>query len=150
MTQAYKEAFCEVNEILKYLSKEIREKIPREFIENIQNNMANSYSVEYDKTKGINEQNLKQETRAILSVIYRDYICSEDKRNEIVQEDRKKYLALEENKKLNYIDKEIFKKNSKLEKTEEKSIVVIKKQSIIQKIIEKIRSFWRKQRGQKY
>lgn len=150
MKQAYKEAFCEVNEILKYFDKDILKKIPKEFIENIQNNMSNSYVVTYDKTKGINEQNLKQETRAILSIIYRDYACGENKRSEIIQKDRKELLELEEKKKADYGNKEIFKPNINLDKAEEKSIIVIKKQNIIQKIIEKIRSFWRKQNGQNY
>lgn len=68
MTEAYKEAFTEVNEIIKYLNNDIIKKIPKEFIDNIKENMSTTYKVKYDNTKGINEQNLKQETRAILSV----------------------------------------------------------------------------------
>lgn len=150
MTQAYEEAFCEVNEILKYFDKDILNKIPREYIENIKNNMSKSYKVMYDNTKSINEQDLKRETRAILSVIYRDYICNENVRKEIIQKDTQELINLEEKKREDYENKEIFKHNLNPEKTEEKSIVVIKKPNIIQRIIEKIKSFWRKQGGQKY
>ncbi len=150
MTQAYEEAFCEVNEILKYFDKDILNKIPRECIENIQNNMSKSYKVRYDNTKSINEQDLKRETKAILSVIYRDYICNENVRKEIIQKDTQELINIEEKKKADYGNKEIFKHNLNPERTEEKSIVVIKKPNIIQRIIEKIKSFWRKQGGQKY
>ena len=60
MIQVYREAFTEVNEILKYLNKNILDKIPKEIINNIKENMDTSYTLKYDNTKGINEQNLKQ------------------------------------------------------------------------------------------
>ena len=98
MVQVYREAFTEVNEILKYLSEDLLKKIPKEFIDNIKENMSTSYVLKYDNTKGINEQNLKQETRAILSVIYRDYICDEETKKEIIQKDRKEWYELEKKK----------------------------------------------------
>lgn len=147
MTEIYREAFTEVNEILKYLSKDLINKIPKEFINNIKENISPSYEFKYDNTKGLNEQNLKQETRAILSVIYRDYICDEHIRKEIIQKDRKEWLELEKNKEFGNI--EVFKKKSiESSKTkEDKSLQLIKKQNIIIKIIEKMRIIWRKIHG---
>lgn len=148
MTETYREAFTEVNEILKYFNKELLNKIPKEIIENIEKNMSTSYKIVYDNTKGINEQNLKQETRAILSVIYRDYICDKEKREEIIQKDRKELANLEQKKKEEYENKEIFKTNIQTQKpNENQALQVIEKQNIIRKIIEKIRNIWRKVRG---
>ena len=148
MLEVYREAFTEVNEILKYFSKDLLNKIPKEFIDNIRENMSTSYIVVYDNTKGINEQNLKQETRAILSVIYRDYICNENTRNEIIQKDRKEWADLEEKKKKEFENVEIFKTNDKVQNTNENNALkVIEKQNIISKIIEKIKTIWRKIRG---
>ena len=134
MTNIYREALTEVNEILKYLSEDLLKKIPEEIIDNIKENMSTSYELKYDNTKGLNEQNLKQETRAILSVIYRDYICNEYMKKEIIQKDRKEWFELEKKKEYG--------------KTEEnKDLQVVRQQNIIIKIINKIKIMWRKIRG---
>ena len=147
MVQVYREAFTEVNEILKYLSEDLLKKIPKEFIDNIKENMSTSYVLKYDNTKGINEQNLKQETRAILSVIYRDYICDEEIKKEIIQKDRKEWFDLETKKEHGNIDVFPQKPIKNLNTKENEALQVVKKQNIIIKIIEKIKIMWRKIRG---
>ena len=147
MVQVYREAFTEVNEILKYLSEDLLKKIPKEFIDNIKENMSTSYVLKYDNTKGINEQNLKQETRAILSVIYRDYICDENIKKEIIQKDRKEWFDLETKKEHGNIDVFPQKPIKNLNTKENEALQVVKKQNIIIKIIEKIKIMWRKIRG---
>ena len=148
MTQVYREAFTEVNEILKYLREDLLNKIPKEFIDNIKENMSTTYKVIYDNTKSLNEQNIKQETRAILSIIYRDYICDKETKEKIIQKDRKEWLELEEKKKEEYKNTELFKspiKNQNI--SNDKYLKVVEKQNIIIKIIEKIKEIWRKIRG---
>ena len=147
MTQVYREAFTEVSEILKYLSEDLLNKIPKEFIDNIKENMSTSYILKYDNTKGINEQNLKQETRAILSVIYRDYICDEDIKKEIIRKDRKEWFDLETKKEHGNIEVFPQKPIKNLNTKENEALQVVKKQNIIIKIIEKIKIMWRKIRG---
>ena len=148
MTKEYREAFTEVNEILKYFNKDLLKKIPKEFIENIKEKMYTTYKVIYDNTKSLNEQNIKQETRAILSIIYRDYICDKETKEKIIQKDRKEWLELEEKKKEEYKNTELFKspiKNQNI--SNDKYLKVVEKQNIIIKIIEKIKEIWRKIRG---
>ena len=147
MVQVYREAFTEVNEILKYLSEDLLKKIPKEFIDNIKENMSTSYVLKYDNTKGVNEQNLKQETRAILSVIYRDYICDEETKKEIIQKDRKEWFDLETKKEHGNIDVFPQKPIKNLNTKENEALQVVKKQNIIIKIIEKIKIMWRKIHG---
>ncbi len=147
MTEVYREAFTEVNEILKYLNENLLKKIPKEIIDNIKENMSTSYELEYDNTKGLNEQNLKQETRAILSILYRDYICDENIKQEIIQKDRKEWFELE--KKKGYGNTNIFKKQNIQNKDieENKALQVVRKQNIIIKIISKIKIMWGKIHG---
>ena len=109
--------------------------------------MSTSYILKYDNTKGINEQNLKQETRAILSVIYRDYICDEEIKKEIIQKDRKEWFDLETKKEHGNIDVFPQKPIKNLNTKENEALQVVKKQNIIIKIIEKIKIMWRKIRG---
>ena len=141
MIEKYREAFAEVNEILKYFNNDLIKKIPSEIIENIKKNMSTKYMVVYDNTRGLNEQDLKQETRAIISVIYRDYICNEKIRNEIT-EYRIKH-NLEERKKYENID--IFKHIVQIQNTDKnKALICIEKQNIITRIIQKVKLIWRK------
>ena len=110
--------------------------------------MSTTYKVIYDNTKSLNEQNIKQETRAILSIIYRDYICDKETKEKIIQKDRKEWLELEEKKKEEYKNTELFKspiKNQNI--SNDKYLKVVEKQNIIIKIIEKIKEIWRKIRG---
>ena len=61
-----------------------------------------------DYSKNINEQNLLRDTRIILSLIYRDYICSEEKRQELIEKDRIEIKEYEEKQKEKYDVNNIF------------------------------------------
>ena len=78
-------AFSEVDTILEYSSEEIRNKVPDKFRQLIKNNKDNNYKLILDEHKKLNDQELLIETREILSLIYRDYLCSEDERKELIK-----------------------------------------------------------------
>ena len=77
-------AFSEVYTILEYSNEEIRNKIPNDFILLIKNNKDVNHKLVLDEKKPLNEQKLLIETREILAVIYRNYLCSEDERKELI------------------------------------------------------------------
>lgn len=147
MTETYREAFAEVYEIIKYIDVNLKNKIPKNLIGSIKDNMSTSYKFQYDKMKKLKEQNIKRETRAILSVIYRDYICEENIKKEIIQKDKIELTEHEKKKKAKFKQTEIFAKKQIQNNKEEKAIQIIKKQNIIFKIIEKIKDLWRKKFG---
>ena len=89
------QAFSEVYDIVQYFEPNLYNKIPQKIIDLIRNNKDDNYIPNIDYSKSINEQKLLKETKAILSVIYRDYICKEDLKNKLKAYDYKK---LEENK----------------------------------------------------
>ena len=62
------------------MEKGIKSKIPSQFVNFIDENRDIHYKPDIDFTKSINQQNLLKETRTILSLIYRDYICDKDKK----------------------------------------------------------------------
>ncbi len=84
-----KQAFREVYDIIRHMEDELSEKIPKSFKEILKENMDLAYPVKIDYGKSINEQELLHETRIILSLIYRDYLCSPEKRKELMEADRK-------------------------------------------------------------
>lgn len=147
MTEIYREAFAEVYEIIKYIDVNLKNKIPKNLIGSIKDNMSTSYKFQYDKMKKLKEQNIKRETRAILSVIYRDYICEENIKKEIIQKDKIELTEHEKKKKAEFKQTEIFTKKQIQNNKEEKAIQIIKKQNIIFKIIERIKELWRKKFG---
>ena len=81
-------AFSEVNDILLHSEKEIQDKIPQRFYEIIRSNMDLEWKIKIDYSKDINDQEILKETKTILAIIYRDYLCSEIEKNAFVEKNR--------------------------------------------------------------
>lgn len=87
----YMKALTEVYDIINHLEKEIYEKIPNSFISIVEENMDKNYKVNIDYGAGINNQELLPDTRAILSLIYRKFVCNEDERIELERNDKENF-----------------------------------------------------------
>ena len=103
MKEKYMNALTEVNEIINNSSNEVIDKIPTRFRNFVSQNMNNNYNVNLDLDKSIIEQNISKEAKSIIALIYRDYICSADKRqflinNEIIKKQREEELKREKYK----------------------------------------------------
>ena len=104
-----------------------------------------------DYSKSINEQDLLHETKTILSLIYRDYICTPEERKMLIEKDKIKIEKEEELLKQKYnIDFKKIKENKEYcnlnnpEKSSNVSLVEIKKEKWYVKIINKILDFFKK------
>lgn len=123
-----KKAFAEVNDILKHSELEIQEKIPKKFLDMLEENEDKNYKLNIDYDKDINNQELLPYTRDILAMIYTDYLCSKEEKekflleNEQLFEELEKQKVLEENK-------------AREENLNNTSITLIKKEKWYQKII---------------
>lgn len=73
MEEERKKAYSEVVEILKLVDDERLEKIPFEFIQLIKSNSDPQYKPKIDKDISLEDQNLKDETYAILAWIANKY-----------------------------------------------------------------------------
>ena len=69
----YRNAFKEVDEILKYTDIDLVNKIPKKFINFLRENMNNDYEFYVQEGLGLNEQNISEEASNIFALIYRDY-----------------------------------------------------------------------------
>ena len=118
MRNTTKEAFCEVYDIIKHMDKEMQEKIPNNFMNLIKENKALNYEFNIDYKKDIKNQILR-ETKIILSLIYRDYLCSSEKREELlaldIEEIRREEKSSQEKYKIDYDSR----KKEKLQDVEE-------------------------------
>ena len=154
----YKKAYVELNEILKYLSNEQRDKISPNFINNISNNMDKDYKFTFDESKGIFEQNLMVETEALLVELYERYLAPDIEKevwqkydrlclDKIENEKRKIYNAniLDEKNTINKQDLVINNEDSLNEKSNNNLPVKYKKEKIFDKIIKSIKRVFGKQ-----
>ena len=89
-----KKAYTEVFYIINEMSEELRSKIPSEIIKNIENKMDRNY--DFNIEDDIENAELLEDTEKILSVIYTDYLASDEER-EIIQ---KKEMYLKQRNKL--------------------------------------------------
>lgn len=83
MRNTTNQAFSEVYDVINHMSKEMQEKIPKSFINLIKDNRDLEYTFNIDYTIDIKKQLLK-ESKVILSLVYRDYLCSKEKREELL------------------------------------------------------------------
>ena len=151
----YKKAYVELNEILKVLSKEQKEKIPKNFINNISNNMDKNYKFTFDESKGIFEQNLMVETEALLVEIYERYLAPNEEEelwqkydrfclDKIENEKREKYNVdiFRDKNTINKPNLVIRNENSLNEKNNNNTPVEYKKQKIFNKIVNFIKGLF--------
>lgn len=72
-------AYSEVFYIINAMSDELKSKIPKELIKNIENKMDKEYKLNLEN-EDIENIELLEDTEKILSVLYTDYIATEEER----------------------------------------------------------------------
>ena len=109
----YANAYSEVLEILKYISKEDYEKIPNSKIELFETNHNKEYIFKYNPNKTLDEQNVSKTAKAIIAILFRDYWATELQKEKIIAKQNYDRMQLEEKKKERYNSDNIFKNNKK-------------------------------------
>lgn len=135
--------------ILKYFDSEFLLKIPDKFLENLKQVAKTSkIIVNIDKDKKLNEQNISEECKDLISLIYYTYVANENDKYEILKywsENEEKYQ--EELKKeynvnniFNNINKNVKEQENLTEKGKESNLpIIVEKHSFIKIIWEKIK-----------
>ena len=152
MKQEYKEAFTEVNEIIKMMPIELVNKIPSKFREMIEEEKDNNYIP--DIKEPIEKCKLKNETIIILGLIYRDFICSPDERKKLQEKDARELQKvkkdIEEEMREKYNPDDIFKKKNQNNmeesnaKEENTSMVVVQEEKWYEKIFNLIKRIFKR------
>lgn len=107
--EKYLKAFVELNEIINRMHKKLRAKIPSKLIEDIKKAGDKNYKFNWDDSLSLSEQNFLPETKSLLSVIWSDYLCSEEERKKWEEYDRFEMLKIEEKKMQMYNPNNLFK-----------------------------------------
>lgn len=96
MSNSIYSALKEMQYIINNSDIEIQEKIPDSIKKFIVDNMDKNYDVKIDFDKKISSQNLLPQTKEMMSILYRDYLCSEEDRKNIMNKMMKAQEKLEE------------------------------------------------------
>ena len=151
VTKELSEAAVEFNCILSNASPEIIKKIPKSFINFMKNIASTTYKFDYDKSKKLNEQTLKLETRGLISLVYSDYICNDKEKEEYINKCQNHLKIKEQESSLKYNPDNLFKKSKEGRLNyanntiaEEMAIVECKEKNLVQKILDKIRHLFEK------
>ena len=83
MPKAYKEVY----EIVKHLSEEDFNKIPKEVIKTLHSNMDKDYEF-YINFEDLQNQETLNETKLLLAIIFRDYLATEKQKEKIMAKER--------------------------------------------------------------
>lgn len=144
MKNEYRKALYEVYVVLEHTNEEIKNRIPKKFIEFIKENMDKRHEFYLKENIGLEKQDLMLETKQILALIYRDYICSKEERKKLILQEKEKQNKKEEKNEEKYNIN--FKKNAnnkkngieEIEDNQENSLVKVEKEKWYKRLINKI------------
>lgn len=83
-----RQAFAEVYLLIEHFDSSIKRLIPKSFVMYLYDNMDAAWRGRVDFSKELNDMELLKETRVLLSLIYRDFVCTDEERKELVEADR--------------------------------------------------------------
>ena len=139
MTLEYRQSLKEFNIILNLMGQDYINKLPNKLLSFIQNNMDDSYISDINVNTPLNEQVLKDDTKVLLSLIYRNYWCDEETKKELLEEDAYIEQEHEKEKYEKYNPDNVFKNKTQNiiseEPIAENTSLVEYKESIFVKIV---------------
>ena len=136
----FEKAFTEVNEILENIDESYLNKISISFRKMIIENMDLKYEFRYDSSKPFMEQEISEDAKIILAIIYMEYWASieekEEIKTQIEAQDKEIYNVFKtENKEIN---------KNEVEELVNTSLIEVKNKNFIIRFFEKIKNFLKK------
>lgn len=160
LSAKYSEAAVEVLDILEHMEKEDYEKVPQKFINMLEESASKDYVCNLDYSKRLMEMDLREETKSLLGVIYRNYWCPEGKKAEFESKISENERKFQEELRKKYNPNNIFGDSSKSSISEENSndgnsnssesnfsstkMIEYEETSILKKILNKIISIFKR------
>ena len=146
--ELYRKAFKEVREIIKFLPKNEYRKIPKSFIDFIEENMNYNYEYMVKHIDDFQNQKMLEETRIMLSIVYRDFLASDEEKKQIIKSEKEELLQDEKIRQEKCNVNDIFEKinadkiKTKNEDLTEK-VLIVTQEKWYKKILKKIRDIFR-------
>ena len=153
MTLEYRQALTEINVIINCMNPIYLKKLPQKFINFVNINMDSEYIPDIDKNVPIDEQELKKDTRILLSLLYRNYWCDSEKKKILIKEDKNQREKEEKERNEKYSYENLFKNSNKnvitekvneeIEQTNMRELIEYKEEKWYKRIFEKVISFFK-------
>lgn len=146
MDKETKEGISQVLDVLKHSDKDIIDKISKKFIDFLTGNQLEGYTVNIDYSDENWTQQLNEDAKVILALIYRDFIVSKEERQELLKKEQEINGQYQKELSEKYNVDNLFAKQEKkvIDTDETVALAEIKKKKWYQNIIEKILSFFGK------
>ena len=140
LDEKYSIAYSEVLEILKHISKEDYEKIPKSKIELYKTNANKDYVFNYNPTKTLDEQNVSKIAKGIIAILFRDYWATPEQREKIIKKQNNDRIQIEKEKTKKY-NPDVFKSKNK-EEVKTKALVNVEKSKWYEKFFTFIKNIY--------
>lgn len=148
MREEYLKAFSEVEQIIKLMPESLQKKIPDRFKNIISTEKLQAYIPNIKEP--FEKCNIMEETKIVLAVIYRDFLCSEEEKKEIKLKDSQKLMEYEEELREKYntdnffLNRNTIQYSSEEVKTDQTAIVEYKEKNFLQKLFDKIKHIFKR------
>lgn len=143
-------AYKELWEILKLIPQDEYNKISSKFIEIIKSNMDNNYTYKIEHIEDFENQEMMEETRILLAILYRDYWASPEEKDEIIRNEKEELIRNDELLRKKYNPDDLFKnsqtniKTNNSETAESTDMIVFQKEKWYIKVIDFIKGLFRR------
>ena len=141
-SKTYANSYSEVLTILNNIEGGYGE-IPSSVINNFKKNCNPNYVYEFNSNLPIVEQKMLDTTKAILSILFRDYWATDEQRKIILEYEKNERIRIENEKIKKYGNTTIFGPKNENE-TDSSVEMIVYKENIINKVINKIKSILKK------
>lgn len=144
----YTNVFKETLEVLNHFDSEFLSKIPNEFLNAMKEFASKStITVNIDTSKNLIEQDISEECKEMISLIFYSYIATKEEKEELTELWNVNEEAYQKGLKEKYNVDNIFENSKKVIETEsaedsKKELVEYKEKNFFQKIIEKIKNWF--------
>lgn len=149
MNNMNSEIYVDISVIISMMPTEMKSKISNNFINFIENNKSNNYISNINPKIPLKEQNIRKETKEMMGIIYRDYLCNDKERINLLQQEKRELEKLETEKREIYNPDNIFNRNNLKENDNMNDIknevaMVEYKETFFRKFIKKIKNIFHK------
>ena len=140
------DAMAEVLEYLKGIRQEDIDKIPKKVLDYIEENANKDYVCNFSPADQISQMDLLPESKVMIAAICYSYWCENEIEKESLRKiiDKNENLFEQEQKELYNADNLFPKEETKEEKIEEVALAKVEKESILQRIIRKIKKLFKR------
>ena len=149
MEKKYARAYTEVLEILKHIPEDELERIPKSELQFYEDNCDKNYKYEYNQDLDVDKQSISKEANTVIVALYMNYFANEKQKGIIEKILKQNSIEEEKSKSEKYDVSKIFEKSkNEQDRTNNGENLPVEisnnKDSFIKKIINKIKSLFRK------